>query len=84
MERTNLYQSQPIKVEDDTSSSTKYTEENTWTLIESLKYSQSENANTEKTFNITLLICIICVIGIILSIGIFKWYTKKKVIFTKI
>ncbi|KAF0766227.1 epsilon-sarcoglycan [Aphis craccivora] len=56
-----------------------YAEENVWELVESLQYSQSMYTDTTK-FNITLLIFIIIVVGLILSIGIFRWY-KKKVIF---
>lgn len=63
----------------DKKSKTNYAEENVWELVESLQYSQSMYTDTTK-FNITLLIFIIFVVGLILSIGIFRWY-KKKVIF---
>lgn len=66
------------------SSSTTYSEENTWTLIESSQYSEFKYGETTNTFNITLLICIVLVIGIITSIVVYKWYTKKKDIFMKI
>lgn len=72
-----------MNVYDETSSTT-YSEENIWTLIESSQYSQLKYAETTNTFSITLLICIIFVIGIITSIGVFKWYIKKKDIFMKI
>jgi len=62
-------------------SSTKHAEENVWELMESLQYSQSMDRDTSK-LNITLLIFMIFVIGIIFSIGVFRWY-KKKVIFLK-
>jgi len=61
-------------------SSTKHTEENVWELMESLRYSQSMDGDTSK-LSITLLIFMIFVIGIILSIGVFRWHTKKKLFF---
>lgn len=61
-------------------SSTKHAQENVWELMESLQYSQSMDRDTSK-LNITLLIFMIFVIGIIFSIGIFRW--NKKVIFFK-
>lgn len=60
-----------------------YAEENVWELVESLQYSQSMYTDTTK-FNITLLIFIIIVVGLILSIGIFRWYKKKVIFFLKI
>lgn len=83
MELTNSYQNNIMNVHDETSSTT-YSEENTWTLIESSQYSQLKYAETTNTFNLTLIICIIFVIGIITSIGVYRWYTKKKDIFMKI
>lgn len=59
-----------------------YAEENVWELVESLQYSQSMYTDTTK-FNITLLIFIIIVVGLILSIGIFRWYKKKVIFFWK-
>lgn len=72
-----------MNVHDETPS-TSNSEENIWTLIESSQYSQLKYAANTNTSNITLLICIIFVIGILISIGVFKWYTKKKDIFMKI
>lgn len=83
MELTISYQNNIMNVRDETSSNT-YSEENTWTLIESSQYSQLKYAKTTNTFSVTLIICIIFVIGIITSVGVFKWYTKKKDIFMKI
>lgn len=62
----------------DKKSKTNYAEENVWELVESLQYSQSMYTDTTKF--ISILIFIIFVVGLILSIGIFRWY-KKKVIF---
>lgn len=61
-------------------SSTKHVEENVWELMESLQYSQSMYTDTSK-LTITLFIFIILVIGIIFSIGVFRWYKKKKLFF---
>jgi len=62
-------------------SNPKHAEENVWELMESLQYNQPMDRDTSK-FNITLLIFMIFAIGIIFSIGVFRWY-KKKVIFLK-
>ncbi|CAI6368956.1 unnamed protein product [Macrosiphum euphorbiae] len=59
---------------------TKHTEENVWELMESLRYSQSMDGDTSK-LSVTLLIFMIFVIGIILSIGVFRWHKKKKLFF---
>lgn len=75
-----------MKVKDETSS-INYVEENVrnvWELMESLQYNQSKYADTKNTFNITLLIFIILLLGIVLSIGGFRWYIKNKVITMKI
>jgi len=61
----------------DKTSNPKNAEENVWELMESLQYSQYTHTDTTK-LNITLLIFIIFVIGIIFSIGVFRWYKKKK------
>lgn len=58
-------------------SSTTYTEEPKWELIESQLYSSSENSNTANSFNITLLILIILMLGIFVTI-VYLRYTKKK------
>lgn len=76
-------QNHTINVKDETSS-INYVEENVWELMESLQYNQSKYADTKTTFNITLLIFIIFLLGIVLSIGGFRWYTKNKVINMKI
>jgi len=78
---TTIFNQNQTKNVQDKISSTKYAEENVWELVESLQYSQSMHTDTTK-FNITLLVFIIFVVGLILSIGIFGWY-KKKVIFSK-
>lgn len=54
-------------------SSTNYVNENKWELMESLQYSQSKIAATTNT----LIIIIVFVIGIVLSITIFRLYTQK-------
>lgn len=70
------------KMKGDTSS-TKYVEENTWELMESLEYRQSRYSGNTNTFNITLLICIIFVLGIT-CVCVYKWYTKNKFALIKI
>lgn len=72
-------QNHTINVQDKISI-TKHAEENVWELMESLQYNQSMDRDTSK-LNVTLLILMIFVIGIIFSIGAFRWY--KKVIFLK-
>lgn len=62
--------------------SIKYAEENVWELMESLQYNQSKYED-KNTFNITLLMFIIFLLGIVLSISVFRWYTKNKVISMK-
>lgn len=59
--------------------------EDIYELIESLQFSQLKYAdNTSNTFNITLIITVIFVLGLILSIVVYIWYTQKKVNFMKI
>jgi len=62
-------------------SSTKHAEENVWELMESLQYTHQSMHTDASKLIITLLIFVIFVIGITLSIGVFKWH--KKVIFLK-
>lgn len=64
------------KNNEDETSSTKYAEENVWELMESLQYNQSKYE--DKNILITLLIFIIFLLGIVSSIGVFRWYTKNK------
>jgi len=82
VELTIINQNDTINVKDEISN-IKYADENIWKLMEYQQY-QSEYANTN-TFNITLLIFIIFILGIILSVSFFRWWcTKKKVISMKI
>lgn len=57
-------------------SSTTYSEDNIWELIESLEYRQSSHAESMKTSSIVFLIFMF-VLGVISSIGVVRWYTKK-------
>lgn len=54
--------------------------EDIYELIESLQYSQLKFEDTTNTF----IISVIFVLGIILSIAVYIWYTKKKAHFIKI
>lgn len=78
---TILNQNHTIYNNNETSSK-KYAEENVWELMESLQYNQSKYED-KNTFNITILIFLIFLLGIVLSIGVFRWYTKNKVISMK-
>lgn len=75
----NINQAHKMDIIYETSSSIKYTEENVWKLMESLQYDQSSHADTINTFTV-VFIFIIFVLGIILSIGIFRWYIKKNIL----
>ncbi|XP_022162756.1 epsilon-sarcoglycan [Myzus persicae] len=79
VELTIINQNHTMDIKDKISS-TKHVEENVWELMESLQYSQSMYTDTSK-LTITLFIFIILVIGIIFSIGVFRWYKKKKLFF---
>jgi len=57
-------------------SSTEHAEENVWELMESLQYTKSMHTDASKLI-ITLFIFVIFVIGITLSVGVFRWHKKK-------